>query len=375
MEWRVALQLDSQNTEALGLLADYYLAVQDWAQARIVLQQLKVNAPNTPYVWSRLARAAAHMGDDATVQTAVEQALKRDPDDVEALGLQSTLLARDENWDEQIKTLQKLVRLQPQNQTFTAHLANSLIAQNRYTEARALLNKILASDPQFAAGYSMRAEALMGDSPGDKSWRQAETDLKKALSLEPEHERARWLLGKLYLQRKQPRQAVPHFALLAKTYTDRPVFLSDLANAYQAVGEISYAIATRQKAARLAAFIERRKLLQSRLANNADDFESNLDLGLLLLRSSNPLNAEKYINKALALRPGDKKVQKADKELEKAYNKKLMAGLNALKAGNLKKADHEISRAMLLRPRDPRTIQAVTSVTQAAQKAALPSSP
>jgi tetratricopeptide (TPR) repeat protein len=372
VEWRAALQLDPQNVEAWELLGDYYAATQNWQQAQQAFLQLSQLAPQAPKVWSRLAMASAHLNDETSTRRAVEEALRQDANDVDALALEATLLARDEKWEQQLVVLRRLVQLQPNNLEVVAQLADALTAAQKFDEARPLLAKIIAVTPDFAPAYAMRAEGNLTANATAQQLNQAESDLRKSLSLDAEQEKARHLLAQLYVRRQQWPQAIIQYQELLNRHQDKTIYSSELASVYQKAGKRRQALAMRQRVALIAQRRDLYDVLKSRLANDPNNFEHNLQMGLLLLRSPQPLHTDKYIDKAVSLRPHDPRAKAAARELETSYRKHLEDGLKALRQGNIKKADHEISRIMLLRPRDKRTIEAVQQVTQAANQTSTP---
>ncbi|HEY0073388.1 MAG TPA: tetratricopeptide repeat protein [Abditibacteriaceae bacterium] len=368
-EWQLALHLDAQNVEAWELLGDYSATTENWHQAQRAFLQLSQLAPQTPRVWSRLAVASAHLNDESATRQAVEKALQQDANDIDALGLQATLLARDEKWEQQLEVLRRLGQLQPDNLKIAAQLADALTAAQKFEEARPLLAKIITGTPDFAPAYAMRAEGHLTANATAQQLNQAESDLRKSLSLGAEQEKARHLLAQLYVRRQQWPQAIIQYQELLNRHQDKTIYSSELASVYQKAGKRRQALAMRQRVALIAQRRDLYDVLKSRLANDPNNFENNLQMGLLLLRSPQPLHTDEYIGKAISLRPHDPRAKAAVRELETLYLKHLEDGLKALRQGNIKKADHEISRIMLLRPRDKRTIEAVQQVTQAATKA------
>ena len=366
-EWRAALALNPQSAETWELLGDYYTTVGNWPQSREAFQKLAALEPTTPRAWSRLGMAAAHLEDEKTVIQATKEALRHDANDVEALALQATLLVRAEKWDEQADVLRRLVQLQPENVNYTAQLADALTALGKFDEARPLLTKLIKEQPDFAPAYAIRGEGTMREGATPQQLAQAESDLKKSLELDGTQEKARTLLAELYVRLGNTPQAIVQYQELVAQHPDKAIYLNALANVYMKSGARAQALALRRRVARITEDRDRKTALNSRLANDPKDFQNNLQMGLLLLRSPQPLNADKYIEKAARLRPADKSAQAAARELETLYQGHLQAGLSALKKGDIKTADHEISRAMLLRPRDARTSRAVQMVTQAAQ--------
>ena len=368
-EWRAALQLAPENADTWKLLGDYYIASENWIEAKNAFEQLTKLAPQTPLVWGQLAVAAAHLEDETTTRRAVEEALKRDANDINALGLKVSLLAREDKPNERVKILQRLWNLQPDNLQIAAQLADALTAAQKFDEARPLLAKIIEVEPDFAPAYAMRGEGAMREGATSAQLTQAEKDLQKSLQLDATQEKARALLAKLYTRQKQWPQSIAQYKELIERHEGQTIYWNDLAGIYQKAGDSAQVLAARRRVAQIAQDRDRRDALKSRLANDPENFDNNLQMGLLLLHSPQPLNADKYIAKALNLRPQDARALSAARELEAKYQKHLQAGLKALQNKNIKQADHEISRAMLLRPHDLRTAQAVQQVTQAAAQA------
>jgi Flp pilus assembly protein TadD len=139
----------------------------------------------------------------------------------------------------------------------------------------------------------------------------------------------------------------------------------ELANAYQQLGQTEKAVTMRRRFAAIEKLGHEISVLKSRVSNNPNDFNNNLQLGLLLLQSDNPQGVEKHLNKARQLRPQDPRVKNALQRLESSYVKQLESGLRAFEKRQYNEAAKHIRQVILLRPLDPRTKTAVTRVVQA----------
>lgn len=166
-------------------------------------------------------------------------------------------------------------------------------------------------------------------------------------------------IGKAYLQLKQPKEAIFYLQKLERLPAAHESYLFELAKAYKMAGNPAKALETRQRYAALQQQRVQIERVESKLSTSPNDFDTNLKLGLLLLKSRKPVGAEEYINKAASLRPSDPKVKAALQQLENAYLQYLNAGLAASKKRDYDRIGVNLGMAMMLRPRDERTAKAI----------------
>src|SRR5262249_36313059 len=153
--------------------------------------------------------------DEATALALAQEELKRDPDDVPSLEIAVVVQTHRGNEAEQIRSLQRLVRLLPQNLDHQIALAEVLINDHAFAEARDIAAHIVQLPPDNPLGYVMRGICLffVDGSPQGRS--QAESDLLRGLSLHPDNYFCHLYLGKLYRRQGQNQKAQEH--LLAAT--------------------------------------------------------------------------------------------------------------------------------------------------------------
>ncbi len=375
-EWRKAVRLEPDNVEAWELLGDYYQASHNWEAALEAFRQVLRLRPDTPDLQRRLAQCAAQAGDKAATQRHGEAALAQNPGDVVALKI---LVAAGEAGrrpgergdEKQLEYLQRLIELQPNDLLSVARLADALTIRRRYVEVRPLVERLLQANPSYAPALSMRGEALFNENPSPQGLAQAEADFKRALQLDPRDLVSRRYLGKLYLRKRESAKAVPHLEEMVRARPFDSSHLFELAEAYQQMGNAKKAAALRLRYAALQKESHEIQVLRSRLSVEPDNFNYNLQIGLLLLKSHHPADVGFYLDKAVKLRPADRRAKAALRQLERLYAQHLTAGLGALKSGEHKKADWHLSRAILLRPNDARTRQALQQL-HATANAGLP---
>ena len=358
-EWMRAVEIEPKNLLAWQALGDFYLSTRQVSEAQQAYSVVAKLQPETPKIWSRLARTDAALGDTMAARAHVDEALKRDPDDVNALNIYSTLLLRVGNTDKRGEVLQHLAKLQPDNVTIITKAADDLMRRRRYDEAAPLVERLLQLQPDSSAAYAMRGAATFERNTKPEVLRAAMKDFQKAVDLNADNWVARWYLGRGYLRLNQPQEALRELKAVDVMGPADKNYLNDLAVAYQRTGDAERAATLRRQFA--VAEQEQHKIteLSKRLALGPDDFETNLQLGLLLLRSQNAGDATALLNKALALKPQDARAQQAVRELESVYEQSLRAGLQAVEQKNQAQAINHLARAFALRPEDARTNQAI----------------
>lgn len=362
-EWRQAVQLDPQSATAWELLGDYYSSANNWPAARDTYGRVAHLRPETPKLFSRLAISAGQMGDVQAAQQHATEAIKRDPNDVDALYIVVTLLGQS-GLDEplRLKYLRRLAQLQPDNKEYLGLTADALILQRQFREAKPVVERLLKLDANFAAAYAMRGSIFLESETSPQSLVQAEADFRKTLELEPHNLQARRYLAKVLMRRARAPQAIQQLETVNRAQPRDITYLQELAAAYQQAGDMSKATLYRKRFALLEKQAQQVNVLKVHLEGHPTDFAATLQLGRLLLNSRDPKDAEKYVQKALSLRPGDARARAANLELERRYLTELKGAMQALQRRDYEKAGQQMSLAFLLRPYDERTRRAIQQI-------------
>ncbi|MDF2440402.1 MAG: hypothetical protein JWN98_1386 [Abditibacteriota bacterium] len=365
-EWLQAVQLDPHNATAWELLGDYYSGAKNWPAAREAYERVARLQPDTPQLFSRLAVSIGQMGDVQTAQRHATEAIKRDPNDVDALYIVVTLLGQS-GLDEALRLeyLRRLVKLEPDNSEYLGLTTDALILGKQFREAKPLVERLLKLNPNFAPAYAMRGSIILNSERSPSALAQAEADFRKALQWEPHNLQSRRYLAKVLLRRKLPTQAIQQLEIVQRAQPRDFVHLHELAIAYQHAGDIAKATFYRRRFAQMEQVAYKIKTLKVHVKSNPKDFESMLQLGTLLSKSHNPKDAEKYLQKALALRPTEARAKKANRELERRYQNELLSAMRALQRRDYESAGQHISVAFLLHPRDERTRHALQQIAAA----------
>jgi tetratricopeptide (TPR) repeat protein len=364
-EWLEAVRLSPKDITSWQALGDLYLSKGQWEPALKAYSVIAKLNKDTPDLWTKIARAEVRMGNASGARQAVEISLKKNPNDVEALNILSTLYLRAEESRNRTEVLQRLAKLKPDDVAVLTKAADALMIARRYAEAKPLVERILALNPQSSTALSMRGALIFNQESSPASMQRAITDFRAALNAQPSNWVARWYLGRCYLRQNKVKEALAELEKVDAVHPGNKRYLTDLAAAYQRDGQEKRAVATNERFASEERAVHDITELRSRLNAAPNDFESSLRLGQLLLASRKPDGALERLQTALKLRPKDARVQQALRSLEADYKRSLDAGLQSLRARKGEPALQNLSRVLQLKPQDPRTKKAIEELAAA----------
>ena len=162
------------------------------------------------------------------------------------------LLGQMEKLDDSIKALQAMLLEQPDNLNVLTSLADTLRGQERFPEAKAAYDKVIAkigtpSERHWALYYArgITFERM-------QRWKDAEADLKKALELSPEQPLVLNYLGYSWIEQKTNLEQA--LAMIQKAVEQRPddgYIVDSLGWAFYKLGRYEEAIQWLEKAAAL----------------------------------------------------------------------------------------------------------------------------
>jgi tetratricopeptide (TPR) repeat protein len=259
--FRQAMETDPADRAGPVGLARVYLARGDNAHAVETLERLLNDNPGDRYALQLLGTGYRRLGreDDAKFALAVGaggEPVWRDPwsDEVQstrrgfaAVLKEATALAMAGNFAQAIPLLERLRAARPDDVALLNHLGGVYAAGGRLSEAFALLESVLARNPEnfdthlnlatahlYARSFTQadfhanRALAIRPTSAaaletkGMILWRsgrasEALAALEAAIARDPRNARARVWLGLLLIEQRQPRAALSHFEAALRT--------------------------------------------------------------------------------------------------------------------------------------------------------------
>ena len=306
-EWLKALRLDPKNAVAFEALGELYLSTGNWAGGAGVFARLAAIRPALPQVHSRLAVCLLRAGDEVGAFQAAQKELKRNPDDVAAVTITSLLSSNMGEFQKELSGLRRLIELDPKNVPLLTLLAENLTFTHKYDEARKVIGRILAVDPNHAEAYALRGACWFNSDTSPAGQARAEEDFRRSLQANPLAPFPRLYLGKIYRRQRQPERAVTQLELARKLTPGKVDIWFELAGAYEQAGNSEQAAFARKRFQELRGIIDRRNSLLKKCAVNPDNFDDSLELGNLALREGDVRIARIYLARARDLRPSDRR--------------------------------------------------------------------
>jgi TolB-like protein/lipopolysaccharide biosynthesis regulator YciM len=163
-----AVELDPEFAVAYAALARarvwlYFRGLSaDLSSALAVLDEATRLGPEL--VETQMARGYYHYYGDQDYERALEvfrAALRRQPNNAEALGIVGAIHRRQGVWDAAIASVERAVELDPRNQLLVAMLARTYEWMRRHREAERHWDRLIAIEPRNLSFYAMRANNIL----------------------------------------------------------------------------------------------------------------------------------------------------------------------------------------------------------------------
>jgi putative PEP-CTERM system TPR-repeat lipoprotein len=238
-----AIAATAKSTPATLSLADYYVVMQRFDDARKILTTLASNPTAYATATTRLAAIDATQGQRAQAESKLREVLDKYPKDASARLLSARLLVLDGKRDEALANA-NLVATQDPNAPAAAE-AYYLIGRiqtslDRPEEAIKAYEEVLKRQPQpVAADLALAALHLTAGSL-DK----ATTYAHQALAIQPKSPQARALMVRILLAQHKMPEAQGELASLEKEFPTSPTVLNLMAAQQLAAGQVDAARAS-----------------------------------------------------------------------------------------------------------------------------------
>lgn len=178
--------------------ADALIDVGRYDEAAALLGRRLAEAPDDVRAWTKLARCRLAAKEPEQALSAVEEALKRAPEDINALYTHAQVLRRadhldvEERWQKAESSLRTALRVDPGNSPVHASLGEFLIRYpHRRAEALALAREAVRLDPEDVRAY----EALWITAAAASDTETYNWALRQVLRVEPTNGRALMLVS------------------------------------------------------------------------------------------------------------------------------------------------------------------------------------
>ena len=241
----------SNSTVATLALADYYIAVKRYDDARRTLHDLTIHPDTFATATVRLASIHALEGDRAQAQARLREVLDKQPKDAPALLLSARLFFVDGKREEALTEAQAIIANDPASPMATQayQLAGQIhTANDRVEDAIAAYEQVLKRAPRpLAADLALaRLQQLQGDAS------KAATYAQEALSIDPGNPDAQTLLIRSHVAAGEIDKAKRELEPLQRAFPNSPTVADLVAFVQLAEKHLDAALGSYAKALQLA---------------------------------------------------------------------------------------------------------------------------
>ncbi|MEZ6094893.1 MAG: tetratricopeptide repeat protein [Pirellulaceae bacterium] len=331
VRWRV------YRRKALESLKKLTEIKQDNIDAYMLMARLQALDGGDPFEAAKAADRAIELAeDDETLAKAlivrasvsddnesrmndINQAVKIDPENVEAVRMRAMLLLQSEETELAIADLKRWIELSSDDVTPSLLLIQILTNEERKDEAAAILDEAIERSPENATLLSIRARNRMQDGENEEALKDAEKalaidkddvealvvraivrsdqddhdgaldDINRVLRLQPGSVRGYWIRGIIYASNRDYKHAIEDVGQLANTFPEEKTYTLQLAGLYNADDQPDKAV----------------KIYERLLEDNPNDWEIIRGRGDAFLSMGKHDTAVEDYTKALEFMPDD----------------------------------------------------------------------
>lgn len=273
------------------ILVDYYVLTNRTADAKTLLDEI-TQSPKVELATAaklRLAALGFMTGDRATTYRLVEEILKRDPRQTEALIAKAQVLQADGKHDEAMAAIRLAVSSNPSSAQAHHILGKLLVGDLQYEDAIAEQKEALKANGRLAsANVELARLSIMTGRHAD-----AVGFAQEAIRINPSQPESYFLLARAHLNSGHPDAAEAPIQTLRKSFPDDPAVQSELGRLQLIKGDLASARVSFERA----------------LAKNSAEVSAIQGLIIIDLQQKNAPAARKRIEAAVAAHPNDHGLQ------------------------------------------------------------------
>lgn len=219
----------------------------DYAHAEAYFERMVAQQPHRAEVWSLLGVCKANRGHDQEAIHDFEEAIRLEPEFIEAHANLCTAYLRQSRYQESLKACTQALRLRPGYAEAYSNLAAVYVSLGRHQEAVDAATQAIQSKPDLAEAYSK----LGGAYDGLGRAQDAIDAYKQALHLKPEYAEASLGLGTTYDRLGRYDEAIEAFQRAIQIDPDSADAHSNLGAVYARRGRYQEAVDAFRQATRL----------------------------------------------------------------------------------------------------------------------------
>jgi tetratricopeptide (TPR) repeat protein len=311
-----AAEKSPKSVAAVVVLGKLYSVENRLTEAEAQFQKALAMDPNDTGALSSLGVLQSRMGKKQDAEQTFRKLSRLS--DKQTRGSLAAFLNLEGRKEEALQELARLNKEDPADRTVRTWLVNSYLAANRAPAAEKLLSDALKKNPKDLDALLQRGEMALAA----RNFNQAETDLNQVVQLQPDAAEVHYVLGKLYLARKEDlryrqelTKALGFNPYLVAIRLELAGVLMDHSGARAALDILNETPASQRELPAVLAqrnwalwatgdMSEMRKGIDRGLARGKST-EFLLQDGLWKLRSGNAAGARAALDAALNLNPGD----------------------------------------------------------------------
>lgn len=204
------LATDEEKPDVTQRLASFYFARERYDEAEKTLQTAIEQRPEDLDLLYSLARFYHSRGAPEKADAMIQQATAARPQEVKPYLILSAYRGRNGDLAGALEAAERALAVAPEDTTARLRKAELLVdlgaregAKDRLAQARAIVDAVLAQDPDAAEGYFVRAKLDLAEGKTD----EAVAALRRALDRRPEWAQAHFLLASALVVQNDRQQA------------------------------------------------------------------------------------------------------------------------------------------------------------------------
>jgi tetratricopeptide (TPR) repeat protein len=304
-EFRAAIAIDPNNARAWQGLGDVALATDQYRDARDDYLKAAGSAPMTAHLAERLAVCSEGIDDSDAALKYAGIALKRDPNDADALKVVVDEHIAKGDADKAVDEMRRFAQLRPSDSPTLLKIAKAFFSQRLYSDAVPIADQVVRLTPDDGRVYFLRGAARMNADPSDADMALVVSDFQQFLKLHPNSYLPHRYLGKAYQKMGQLATAATELEQVVRMHPSLMDAYNDLQTVYQRMGQTAKAADARARFEALDRDRQRSYQLEKTCGSEPGNFDAFMELGGLYYRSGNFKRSGEAFAHASQVRPSD----------------------------------------------------------------------
>lgn len=238
-DYTAGLKYNPRDRYMLYFKAVAQTEMKHYAEADSSFNTLLTMFPGFEEGHAARGRLSALKGDTVAALASLDKAVAVGARSINTFLMRAELNAQLKKWDEALSDMDNAIKLEPREPNLYLNRAYIRYNLDDFFGAMADYNYAIDLDPANESALFNRALLRYEVRDLDRAAR----DLQEVLSLDPDNFHATFNLGLVNLQRKQPREAIKQFEIIARRYPRYHNVYYALAEAYRDLGDMRHAMA------------------------------------------------------------------------------------------------------------------------------------